>query len=257
MNFCEWLCWLLLAAGLFVGRAVGSVIGRRTGARHAVAWFGALLGFSAVPFLLEAATGNSVRDHAKNALAPLLIIAAILATAIEAATAAVEVAKSSKTETAAMSLMERPVRRFRFRSLLVVVFLGMALLAAYCFVLVPYFRFGETRDRIEGSVRELAQHRPDGVSKRQWSYVVGWTGVAVGNVFFVPSSVKDEQRYYDFADELERRLQGRVEMSTIDWIWDRYEELGEHGRSYSERFRPTVPARLREAEQMPPEIDVP
>ena len=236
---------------------VGSIVGHRTGVRHAVAWFGTLVGFTSVPFLLEAVAGHSVRDYLRNVLAELLIIGAVVATVIEAATVAVELAKSSKTETAAKPVMEPPVRRFRLRSLLILAFFGVALLAAYRFVLVPYFRFGETRDRIQESVQELAQHRPDGVSKRQWDHVVGWTGVAVCNVFPMPSYVTDEQQYYNFADELERRLQGKIEMSTIDWIWDRFEELGKNGQSYSERFRPTTLARLREVEQMPPEIDVP
>jgi hypothetical protein len=73
----------------------------------------------------------------------------------------------------------------------------------------------------------------------------------------MPSSINDDQRYFDFADELDRRLQGKVEMSTIDWIWDNFEEIGKNGRRYSEQYRPTTPERLRTAEQMPAEIDVP
>jgi hypothetical protein len=258
VNFCEYLCWLTLAFVALGGRMVGSWVGRRIGARHAVAWFGALIGFVAITILLEALWGDSLRDWLKDASSACLIYGAIVATFVEVVATVIEFAiQSAKAGDAARPSDESPRIRFRLRSVFVTVLLGSTLFVAYRLGVAPYFRFMKTRDRIQASVRELAQHRPEGVSKRKWSFAVGWTGVAVGNVFFMPSCVNDDQGYYDFADELGRRLQGKVEMSTIDWIWDGFEEIGKNGRSYSERYRPTMPERLRDAEQVPTEIDIP
>ena len=258
MSFCEYLFWATSVSVALGGRMVGSWIGRRIGARHAVAWFGALAGFTVAVTLLEVAMGCSVRDYVKITLPACLIYGAIVATCVEVVATVIELAiRSLKTGNGDEPSNELPWIQFRLRSVPIIFLLGIALFVAYRLGVAPHFRFMKTRDRIQSSVCKLAQHRPEGVSKRQWSFVVDWTGVAVGNVFFTASSVNDDQQYYDFADELEQRLQGKVEMSTIDWIWDGFEEIGKDGRSYSERFRPTTPERLHDAEQMQPGIDVP
>ena len=254
----ELFCWLLLGFAALGGRLVGSWIGRWTGARHAVAWFGALVGFAAAATLLDILWGDSVWDDLKDTSSAIFIYGIIAATIVEAIATAIELGiQSTKAENRAEPISAGPRIRFHLRSVFVIVILGITLFFAYRISVAPYFRFRETNSRIQASVRELAKHRPEGVSKRQWSSVVGWTSTAVYSVFFMPSSINDDQRYFDFADELDRRLQGKVEMSTIDWIWDNFEEIGKHGRSYSEQYRPTTPERLRAAEQMPAEIDVP
>jgi hypothetical protein len=63
-------------------------------------------------------------------------------------------------------------------------------------------------------------------------------------------------RLHNLADELEQRLEGHVDMSTIDWIWDEIEAVSVYGKNYSEDYRPTTPERLQAAKSMPPEIQV-
>jgi hypothetical protein len=249
--------WSLIVGCTLLGRFTGSAIGRRTGARHVVAWFGAVVSLNAVVMLLNTTAGCPVRDFAKNSLPAGLVYGTFWATVIEVVMITIHWVAPKQSATPETLAERLPATRFRLRSLLVVAVFGVVLMAAYRFVLLPSLRFNETRDRIQMLVQELAQHQPTGVSIRQWSFVVGWTGTAVGNIFFVPSSVKDNQKYYDFADEFEQRLQGNVDMSTINWVWDQYEELSEIGRGYSERFRPTTPERLRLAENTPPEAATP
>jgi hypothetical protein len=46
-------------------------------------------------------------------------------------------------------------------------------------------------------------------------------------------------------EEFDRRLRGRVDLGTIDCIWDEYVEHTSGGRRYSKEYRPTVPENIR------------
>ena len=86
--------------------------------------------------------------------------------------------------------------------------------------------------------------RPPDVDRREWAYVIGWTLTAHGNCCSHQTFVYPGQTER-FADELERKLRGRVGMETIDWIWDEFMRFSIN-KSY-ERYRPTSPDRLKEA----------
>jgi hypothetical protein len=50
--------------------------------------------------------------------------------------------------------------------------------------------------------------------------------------------------------ELQDRLNRPVDLGTIDWIWDQFERLSPgYGPTYSQRYRPTSPERLREFQE--------
>jgi hypothetical protein len=49
-----------------------------------------------------------------------------------------------------------------------------------------------------------------------------------------------------FLAEFDRRLKGKVNLGTIDWIWDEYVQHSTGGRNYSRNYRPTDPDHLRE-----------
>ncbi|HWA26440.1 MAG TPA: hypothetical protein VG734_12340 [Lacunisphaera sp.] len=101
--------------------------------------------------------------------------------------------------------------------------------------------------RVEAEVRALGLKRPADVSRDQWQFMIGWTVKDVANSLTSSSYVKSA-KLAQFADELHIRCAGKVDIHTIDWIWDRIAEISPKiGKQYDERFRPTVPERLAEA----------
>ena len=98
--------------------------------------------------------------------------------------------------------------------------------------------------RVRADLESLQHKRPPDVERREWAYVVGWTLNAHGNCCSARDFV-DPALTEGFADELERRLRGRVGIGTIDWIWDEFMRIS-RVKSY-DRFRPTTPEHLKEA----------
>jgi len=93
----------------------------------------------------------------------------------------------------------------------------------------------------------LASKRPSEIPRAQWEYVVGWTLELHANCAsdFTQISLEDKEK---FARELEIRLNGEIDLATIDWIWDEYSRFARTGQTYSDKYRPTLPERLKEAE---------
>ena len=50
--------------------------------------------------------------------------------------------------------------------------------------------------------------------------------------------MRDRAALERFADELEHRIQGPVDLKTIDWIWDEFERISKYGTHYSDEWRP-------------------
>jgi hypothetical protein len=97
----------------------------------------------------------------------------------------------------------------------------------------------------------LAKKRPPNITRRQWNNVVGWTTTAHGNTLAATRWIPREQMD-NFESELHLRLQGPVDITTIDWIWDEFERLApNYGPEYSRKYRPTSPEQLREFEEGP------
>ena len=94
-------------------------------------------------------------------------------------------------------------------------------------------KFGEPSRRSDAILRtidSLAAKRPQALSKGQWSLAVGSTHNLHCNSLLSQEGELDEIRR--FQTELEDRVQGEVSMETINWIWDQYAELTEHGKRY-------------------------
>ena len=49
---------------------------------------------------------------------------------------------------------------------------------------------------------------------------------------------RDRAELQRFADELEHRIHGPVDLKTIDWIWDEIERISKYGKKYSDDWRP-------------------
>jgi len=123
-------------------------------------------------------------------------------------------------------------------------------------VIEPGERHRRTYVQINEAVSSLADKRPPDVSKRQWSFVIGWTMNAVSNCCAVKEFIVDSDRFHQFARELDREVERDVDMATIDWIWDQFEQFSKYGKTYSANWRPTTPERLKESEYTSTGIEV-
>jgi Na+-transporting NADH:ubiquinone oxidoreductase subunit NqrC len=128
-------------------------------------------------------------------------------------------------------------------------------------VLRPFQQHLAAYARLETAISDLKTKRPPDVTREQWSYVIGWTMNGVGNCCAVHQFLKDDQnshqRFVDFVNELERKVQGNVTIETIDWTWDQFILVSRYGDSYSRNFRPTTQERLKESAYVSTGIEVP
>ena len=245
MNFAELLCWSFAILAAIVFRFVGSWLGRRLGARHVLAWFGALTGFTLAVVLLEA-TGRSEMTawDFKGVLAGCLIFGSITALCVEAALAVAEASfRSWRSRRPLDSTGTLSPPRLRPRDLVVTGIVLCVLVAVYYFTLGPKLNHRRARARVTRSLYMLATKRPEGVSADRWASCVGWTLNLHANCSWFPAFPPD--KLLRFADELDGVIQGDVDMRTIDWIWDEYVRHARWGKDYSKKYRPTAPERLQ------------
>jgi hypothetical protein len=94
--------------------------------------------------------------------------------------------------------------------------------------------------RVEGSIKSLASRRPPGVNHEQWEQAVRWTLHAHRNCCVVREFLKTRERVglQRFADELDLRVRGPVDLKIIDWVWDEIERISKYGKKYSDDWRP-------------------
>ena len=111
--------------------------------------------------------------------------------------------------------------------------IGVLALLAYLLSL-PIGRQIEWHQRIRADLKKLARLKPTDANSGQWDYAVGWTSNLDANCFEV-----DRDWMNGFADELERRMEGRVGLADIEWIWDEYAKHTPIGQGYSDKYRPT------------------
>ena len=105
------------------------------------------------------------------------------------------------------------------KSLFVLMIILSAVLAVWILSWNRIFRIEWDR-RIEARIRELPAKRPAEVPLGQWEFMVGWTMNLHANCGAY--DWKHRGRRWQFLEDFERRLQGPVEVATIDWIWDEY-----------------------------------
>ena len=92
----------------------------------------------------------------------------------------------------------------------------------YCHVRPP-LSHAHVRDRVERSTDMLAKKYPQGITSGEWASCVFWTHNLHGNCGYYPVFPTDRLRV--FADELNTRMEGEVDINTIDWIWDEYVQV--------------------------------
>jgi hypothetical protein len=130
--------------------------------------------------------------------------------------------------------------------------IGLALVAGSLFLWFGWFAPIQSHirwhSRVQSDIRALAHTRPAEVSKGQWEFIVGWTLNLHCNCGSDWYTVEPEWRD-GFAAELERRLQGPIALSDIEWIWDEYAGHTKYGPTYSDRYRPTQAEGLLQASE--------
>jgi hypothetical protein len=140
----------------------------------------------------------------------------------------------------------RPTRfRLTVRRMIVaaIILATSSMLAIVCRSLYQHREHLAWYHRIEERIVRLAKKRPQEVSPNQWAYDIHWTWNLHCNCG-TPDQFDGNERER-FLAEFDRRLEGRVDLGTIDWIWDEFSEHSRCGGWYSRNFRPTDPAHLR------------
>jgi hypothetical protein len=92
-------------------------------------------------------------------------------------------------------------------------------------------------DRIDELIGSLAARRPAGITRGQWSSAVGWTHNLHHNSLLMFQT--DVATMAAFEKRLQTRLDGKVDMETIDWIWNEYAKTCPGGESY-QRCKPLM-----------------
>ena len=115
----------------------------------------------------------------------------------------------------------------------------------YYLVLYPFVAHQRWYRAVEYRIMCLAEKRPDEVDPKQWAACVHWTWQLHSNYGHI--SYWNAQARYPFLAEFDKRLKGKVDLSTINWIWDQYYLHTSCGTGYSDNYRPTTAERLKEA----------
>jgi hypothetical protein len=100
---------------------------------------------------------------------------------------------------------------------------------------------------VDSELRTLGKKRPPGISRQQWEYVLGWTLNDFRGYLAEAKYISQADRN-SFLAELRTRLNGPVDLGTIDWLYAELDRLKAYsGRLFSRR--PTTPERLQEFEE--------
>ena len=130
------------------------------------------------------------------------------------------------------------MRRFLTWKVGAAALLAGLLLAGWAFFYEPIRVHRKWSDAVRADIQSLAHKRPPNVTRGQWEYAVGWTINLHANCSFDPWDGAREWRV-KFEAELKHRLQGRVTLADIEWIWDEYAAHTQNGQKYSDKYRPT------------------
>ena len=97
-------------------------------------------------------------------------------------------------------------------------------------------------DQISQTIVGLCSMCPPDFDPNLWEFHVAWTW-QLHSQCGIPS-LSDSDRLQQFADDLDSKVSGPVDATTIDWIWDEYVKVSRMGKMFENRHRPTVPGRF-------------
>lgn len=107
--------------------------------------------------------------------------------------------------------------------------------------IIPNKQLSSWNQSIVQRLEELKSLPPENVTLEKWTFVVSWTQTAFPNVFYSTDYITDRERFRTFQRELHVKLNGDVDISTIEWIWAEFQTNSRHGEAYSEGYRPLPP----------------
>lgn len=85
--------------------------------------------------------------------------------------------------------------------------------------------------QINDKIVALESRRPADVSPELWSKCIAWASIAHCNICFSKQHTGYEAMC-EYEKELDEKLKGDIDLSTIRWIGERLSETGPHGLSY-------------------------
>jgi hypothetical protein len=131
----------------------------------------------------------------------------------------------------------------------------VAILAAFLgFLVVPMLRHIDRQNKraeyrrvahsLVGMIDALTTRAPEGVSSAVWTCAVKQTMACQFNVCFASEPAPSAEELYDLREELDRKLLGTVDLKTLEWMWDRYAQMGPAGGHAVRACRPSFDACL-------------
>ena len=127
--------------------------------------------------------------------------------------------------------------RISLTKALVIVALAALLLS---FLIAPVGRQMEWRGlarEMDTSIRYLKPTQPNSIASGTWDCAHGWVITAYCNICFSPEHTTTAEMYR-LREDLEKKLNGKIDLGTLRWTWIRLGETGPHGKQYIERFEP-------------------
>ena len=87
--------------------------------------------------------------------------------------------------------------------------------------------------KLRSLVEKLAYRRPPGFTPQQWESAVAFTMNLHAKSL---THLTDASSLHEVREELERKMDLKVDLETIEWIWDSYAKLSHAGDNY-QHFR--------------------
>ncbi len=103
---------------------------------------------------------------------------------------------------------------------------------------LPHWEHQRWYRMVEDRILKLAEKNPEGLSPSQWAFCLHSTWNLHSN--YGTYEYFDLKYRNTFLAQLDRRLIGKVNLSTIDWIWDEYVKHSNGGSHYSQLYRPST-----------------
>jgi hypothetical protein len=131
-----------------------------------------------------------------------------------------------------------PKTQFSLTRLLLIVAVAAVLLRM---IIVPFSRQTEwvrLARQMDTTIRLLQPTQPDSIPPGVWNCAHDWVVTAYGNICFSPEHT-DTAEMYRLRDDLNARVNGQIDLTTLKWIWVRLSETGPHGKRYVNRFGPS------------------
>ena len=129
--------------------------------------------------------------------------------------------------------LSRNTNRILIVSVLAVAIVCITMVATHVW---PLHLYAREKNAIRVALDELRQdRRPNTVDANVWEVATGWSITAYENICFSEDcvSITELKR---FRTDVEDRFAGDVDLSTVDWLWQRLGETGQHGQEYRRNF---------------------